>query len=70
MKRFEVTVFLVEVSDKFIQMSLQIVISMYFQVVILSCHFHVFSCSNNVTTSSRTSKFMYLQGRTRSTEMT
>ena len=31
MKRFEVTVFLVEVSDKFIQMSLQIVISIFEQ---------------------------------------
>ena len=38
MKRFEVTVFLSGegVPDKFIQMSLQIVISMYFQVVISS----------------------------------
>ena len=52
MKRFEVAIFLSGRAAKFIQMPLQIEISMYFQVVI-SMHFQVvLSSSNNVTTCS------------------
>ena len=47
--------------DKIIQISLQVVISMYFQVVISIYFQAVFLSSNNVTTGSSHASKMYFQ---------